>query len=99
MDLKEIQEKLNAMFTGTGRKLVFWYDDDGSYEENIHDFVLAEGVKLWIVTESNWFETKLQIEERDPEGNYLLYAPFSRPDDRENFLADIFYYSQHFLLR
>ena len=96
MDLKEIQEKLNAMFTGTGRKLVFWYDDDGSYEENIHDFALAEGVKLWIVTESNWFETKLQIEERDPEGNYLLYAPFSRPDDRENFLADVFYYSQHF---
>ena len=82
MDLKEIQEKLNAMFTGTGRKLVFWYDDDGSYEENIHDFALAEGVKLWIVTESNWFETKLQIEERDPEGNYLLYAPFSRPDPR-----------------
>ena len=96
MDLKEIQDKLNAMFAGAGRKLVFWYDDDASYEENIHDFELAESVKLWIVTESNWFETKLQIEERDPESSYLIYAPFARPDDRENFLADIFYYSQHF---
>ena len=35
MDLKEIQEKLNAMFTGTGRKLVFWYDDDAAYAEEI----------------------------------------------------------------
>ena len=96
MDLKEIQDKLNAMFAGAERKLVFWYDDDASYEENIHDFELAEGVKLWIVTESNWFETKLQIEERDSESSYLIYAPFARPDDRENFLADIFYYSQHF---
>ena len=95
MDLKEIQDKLNTMLTGAGRKLVFWYDDDASYEENIRDFELVESTKLWIVTDSNWFETKLQIEERDPEGNYLIYAPFPRPDDRENFLADIFYYSQH----
>lgn len=57
MDLKEIQDKLNSMLTGTGRKLVFWYDDDGSYEENIHDFELVSGTKLWIVTDSNWFET------------------------------------------
>lgn len=96
MDLKEIQDKLNVMLSGSGRKLVFWYDDDASYEENIHDFELAEGTKLWIVTYNNWFETKLQIEERDLESNYLIYAPFPRPDDRENFLADIFYYSQHF---
>ena len=34
MDLKEILDKLNSMLTGTGRKLVSWYND-GSYEENI----------------------------------------------------------------
>ena len=96
MDLKEIQDKLNQMLIGNGRKLVFWYDDDASYEENIRDFVLAEGVKLWIVTDNNWFETKLQMEVRDPDSSYLIYAPFPRPDDRENYLADLFYYSQHF---
>ena len=57
MDLKEIQDKLNAMFAGADRKLVFWYDDDASYEENIHDFEFAEGVKLWIGEEN----TKSQI--------------------------------------
>ena len=96
MDLREIQDKLNEMLTGSGRRLVFWYDDDASYEENIHDLELADHAKLWIVSENNWFETKLQIEERDPDSNYLIYAPFPKPDDRENFLADIFYYSQHF---
>ena len=96
MNQRDVQDKLNLLLTGSGRKIVFWYDDDAAYEENIHDFELAEGVKLWIVTKSNWFETKLQIEERDLESSYLIYAPFARPDDRENFLADIFYYSQHF---
>ena len=96
MEIKQIQDKLNEMLSGTGRRLVFWYDDDASYEESIHDIVFADGAKLWIVTQDNWFETKLQIEVRDPESSYLLYAPFPRPDDRGNYLADIFYYSQHF---
>ena len=96
MDIKQIQDKLNEMLSGPGRRLVFWYDDDASYEESIRDLALAEGVKLWIVTETNWFETKLQIEMRDPDSSYLLYAPFPRPEDRGNFLADLFYYSQHF---
>ena len=96
MEFQEIQSKINAMLKGESRQLVFWYDDDAAYEENIRDFQLADGCKLWIVTQDNWFETKLQIEERDPQTSYLIYAPFARPDDRDNVLADIFYYSQHF---
>ena len=80
MDFQDIQEKINAMLEGDSRQLVFWYDDDGSYEENIRDFQLADGCKLWLVTKDNWFETKLQIEERDPQTSYLIYAPFVRPD-------------------
>jgi hypothetical protein len=33
MDLQEIQEKLNDLFEGSDRKIVFWYDDDAAYEE------------------------------------------------------------------
>ena len=40
MEIKQIQDKLNEMLSGTGRRLVFWYDDDASYEESIHDIVL-----------------------------------------------------------
>ncbi|MBQ8923428.1 MAG: BREX-1 system phosphatase PglZ type A, partial [Lachnospiraceae bacterium] len=81
---------------GEVRKLVFWYDEDAEYIDEIDGIQLDGNSKLWKVSENNWFETKLQIEERDTETNYLLYAPFPRPDDRVNHLADMFYYSEHF---
>lgn len=96
MELQEIQNKLNTLLTGTERKIVFWYDDDASYAEDIESLQLAPGNKKWILTEDNWFETKLLLEVRDTESNYLIYAPFSRPEDKENLLADTFYYSEHF---
>ena len=96
MDLQEIQSKLNTLLAGTDRKIVFWYDDDASYAEDIDSIKLDEGNKIWKLNDHNWFETKLLLEERDTESNYLIYAPFARPDDKENSLADIFYYSEHF---
>ena len=96
MDLQEIQSKLNTLLAGTERKIVFWYDDDAAYAEEIDFIELAEGNKLWKLNDHNWFETKLLLEERDTESNYLIYAPFARPDDKENSLVDIFYYSEHF---
>ena len=96
MELHDIENKLNMLLTGSGRKIVFWYDDDAEYEEDIENIHLAEGNKLWVLTDSNWFETKLLLEVKDKQSNYLIYAPFPRPDDKENLLADTFYYSEHF---
>lgn len=96
MDLHEVQDKLNTLLSGTERKIVFWYDDDAAYIEDIQNLHLGDNNKLWILTESNWFETKLTLEVRDPDSNYVVYAPFARPDDKENHLADTFYYSEHF---
>ena len=103
MDLQEISDKINLLLSGgskpslyDGRKIVFWYDEDAEYTDEVDSITLAKGHKLWKVTENNWFETKLQIEVRDKETSYLLYAPFKRPDDRENHLADLYYYAEHF---
>ncbi len=96
MDIQEIQDQLNRKLSGSRRKLVFWYDDDGSYEEEVDHLQLAEGNKLWKLTGRNYFATKLLIEEQDPESGYLIYAPFPRPADKENSLADMFYYAEHF---
>ena len=96
MELQDIQNKLNILLSGTDRKIVFWYDDDAAYEEDIEQLELAPGNKKWVLTTDNWFETKLLLEVQDTTSNYLVYAPFSRPEDKENFLADIYYYSEHF---
>lgn len=96
MNLKEIQEQLHSLLTGVERKIVFWYDEDAAYVEEIQEICLPEGSKLWMLTEDNWFETKLTLEIRDRTTSYVIYAPFARPGDKENHLADMFYYSEHF---
>jgi len=67
MDFQDITGKLNELLSGDGRKIVFWYDDDASYAEDVKEMELAGDAKLWILTQDNWFETKLTIEEREPE--------------------------------
>ena len=96
MDLQEIQDKLNTLLDGTERKIVFWYDDDAAYTEEVDQLQLAGESKVIKLTGSNTFATKLLLEHQDLTTNYLVYAPFARPEDKENSLVDIFYYSEHF---
>lgn len=96
MDIQEIQDKLNTLLEGSERKIVFWYDDDASYVDDIDNLQLSEGSKVIKLTGSNNFATKLLLEKQDLETSYLVYAPFTRPEDKENSLVDIFYYSEHF---
>lgn len=96
MDLQEIQDKLNTLLDGTERKIIFWYDDDAAYAEEVEQLQLAGDSKVIKLTGSNSFATKLLLEHQDLTTNYLVYAPFARPEDKENSLVDIFYYSEHF---
>lgn len=96
MEFQDILDKLNALLTGEKRKVVFWYDDDAGYAEDVDNLQLGENCKLWKLTEGNQFATKLQIEEREPDVNFLVYVPFARPEDKGNHLADTFYYAEHF---
>jgi uncharacterized protein (TIGR02687 family) len=96
MQLQDIQEKINELLAGTERKIVFWYDDDASYADDIDALQLEDGCKVLKLTGRNNFVAKLLLEKQDTETSYLVYAPFARPEDRENSLADTFYYSEHF---
>jgi uncharacterized protein (TIGR02687 family) len=96
MELQDIQEKINNLLAGTERKIVFWYDDDASYADDIEALQLEDGCKVLKLTGRNNFAAKLLLEKQDTEASYLVYAPFARPEDKENSLADIFYYSVHF---
>lgn len=95
LNLHQITERLNAEFTGDTRKLVFWYDDHADFAEDI-DTLQLENAKLLKLTPGSQFATKCLLERQDKTTNYLIYAPFPKPDVRENHLEDTMLYSKRF---
>ena len=95
LSLKQIVDRLNAEFTGDTRKLVFWYDDKAEFEEDM-DSVELENAKVYRLQPDNQFQTKYYLERIDTTTNYLIYAPFPKPDVKENHLEDTMLYSKRF---
>lgn len=92
MDLQNIQDQLSTEFAKSDTRIVFWFDDKGEYEEEVAELQLGD-VKLHILDGTNWFYSKYLLNESDKESKYLVYAPFPKPSDEENPLADMYYYS------
>ena len=92
MDLQNIQEQLNTEFSKRNTRIIFWFDDKGEYEDEVSELQL-DNAKLHILDGTNWFYSKWLLNESDIEGKYLVYAPFPKPNDAENPLADMYYYS------
>ena len=95
LNLKQIIDRLNAEFTGETRKLVFWYDDKADFAEDLENVEL-ENAKIYRLQPDNQFYTKYFLERVDTTTNYLVYAPFPKPDVRENHLEDTLLYSRRF---
>ena len=95
LNLKQIIDKLNTEFTGETRKLVFWYDDKAEFEEDM-DSVELDNAKVYKLTKDNQFYTKYFLERKDRETNYLIYAPFPKPEVKDNHLEDTMLYSKRF---
>lgn len=95
LNLKQIIDRLNAEFTGGTRKLVFWYDDKGEFAEDM-DSVVLDNAKIYRLEPDNQFYTKRFLERVDTTTNYLIYAPFPKPDVKENHLEDTLLYSKRF---
>ena len=41
LSLRQIEDRLNAEFAGDTRKLIFWYDDNGGFAEDIDSLHLT----------------------------------------------------------
>ena len=95
LNLKQIVDRLNAEFTGDTRKLVFWYDDKAEFEEDMESVEL-ENAKVYRLQPDNQFQTKYYLERIDTTTNYLIYAPFPKPDVKDNHLEDTMLYSKRF---
>lgn len=95
LSLRQIADRLNAEFTGDTRKLVFWYDDKGEFAEDMQDLIL-QNAEVYFLEPDNQFYTKYFLERVDTATNYLIYAPFPKPDVKDNHLEDTLLYSKRF---
>lgn len=94
LNLSEIEKKLNSVFS-SGERLVFWYDTDGHFEDSVDELNLDD-VKVLHLTDRNAFRAKMVLEHEDPESQYLVYAPFEKPEVAKNHLEDTLLYSRQF---
>ncbi|MBF7082784.1 BREX-1 system phosphatase PglZ type A [Desulfallas sp. Bu1-1] len=100
MNLGEVKKVLDGMLNqepsdGRRRNIVFWYDDNAEFEEEIKELQL-DNAKIIKLTASNCFAVKYRLEKADPESNYLIYCPAPKPVPRENWLLDTLKYSREF---
>lgn len=110
LNLKQIIDRLNEEFAGDARKLVFWYDDNGEFAEDMDELICSEGTgeggqghsaqlknaKIHRLMPTNQFRTKILLERQDTASSYLIYAPFPKPPVTENHLEDTLLYSKRF---
>ena len=95
LNLKQITDKLNSEFTGEVRKLVFWYDANAEFKDDI-DTIELENAKVLHLEPDNQFYIKYFLVCEDTTTHYLVYAPFAKPAVRDNHLADTIRYSKEF---
>ena len=95
LNLYQITDKLSNEFISETRKLIFWYDANAEFADDI-DTMNIENAKVLHLEKDNQFHIKHFLERVDTKNNYLIYAPFSKPPTVENHLADTIYYSKEF---
>ncbi len=100
MNLTEIKkilvENLNKDSSdGRKRNIVFWYDAEGEFKEDINDLIL-KNAKIIYLTDNNNFYIKYLIEKEDTVSNFLIYSSGPKPLPRENYLLDVEKYSSEF---
>ena len=61
LNLKQIIDRLNTEFTGDTRKLVFWYDDNGEFAEDMKDIELGNARVYYLKPDNQFYMHKFQI--------------------------------------
>ena len=100
MDSDKIIQELNQRFAAPlpeffKRRIVFWYDEDGEFQERL-DEVTLNNAKLVALTGTNNFAVKKLLTVDDTANNYLVYCPLSYEKPEDNWLLDIELYSEEF---
>ena len=95
MQQSQLTTSLNRCFKNEGHRLVFWHDPDREFEESLSSLDL-DGVKLLRLDEIGPLALKIKLELEDPTSQYLIYAPFTEPNQEDDWLLDLKLYSHVF---
>lgn len=95
METSQLTTSLNRCFKNEGHRLVFWYDAEREFEDALNALDL-DGVNLLRLDEIGSLALKIKLEREDPCGQYLIYAPFTEPNQENDWLLDIKLYSHVF---
>lgn len=95
-----MQELLNARFRAPlrdfyKRRILVWLDEEGGYRDTIAEMTLENAVIL-TMEQNKMFELRRQIEVDHAEENILLYCPLKFEKPQDNWLLDVFFYSEVF---
>ncbi len=102
VNFEDVSKELNIMFAkkprdGQKRNIVFWYNGDGKFKDQIQGLQeQLDDAEIVTYTGNNSFNLKYQIEVQYPEKNFLVYVPMFKPAPAENYLLDMYMYSQEF---
>ena len=96
IDYEQAKEQLTKIFNENigHRHIVFWYDAPKNFYEDVKRDSF-DNVKI-LIYENNPFTIKTILEIDDKESNYLVYVPYDKPKDAENWLIDTTLYSEEY---
>ena len=95
MNLSQLQQGLEQAFYTEQHRIVFWYDAEQSFTEEIKALELND-VQILNMAEESSLAIKLKLELQDQQGKYLLYFPSPEPETEKDWLLDIKLYSRSF---
>ena len=83
--MSRIQESLSRLFEH--HKVIIWYDEIEDFRDDWESLQLVDVNK--VLVNNNEFAVKHLIYIEKPDERFLLYIPYARPDNEDNWLLDL----------
>jgi len=83
--MNKIEEALSILFQK--HRIIFWYDEKEQLKTEFDELALA-GVEK-VIVKNNQFFIKFLVTRKEPDSQFLLYLPYKKPNNAENWLLDI----------
>ncbi len=83
--MSKVKENIQRLFEKY--RVIMWYDGDQHFADQFEELDLGAVIKQTI--QNNEFAIKYKLLIQHPEKKFLVYAPYARPADDENWLLDI----------